>query len=78
MPHRDFVMLEHYAAKRTLPQRRMELYGAQTAWAVLRAAGNKESSRADFLLDPPPPTAESEEEAIEEMRQALGFPARKK
>ena len=66
-------MLQHYAARKALPHRRLELYGAQSAWA---AAGAKDAKPSDFLLDPPPAEPESEEEAIEEMRRALGFPPR--
>ena len=76
LPHRDFVLLRHYAAHRALPQRRLELYGAQSAWAALRAAGAKDIQQTDFLLDPPPQEPETEEEAIDEMRRALGFPPR--
>lgn len=72
-------MLQHYAARKALPHRRQELYGAQSAWAALRAAGAREAQPQDFLLDPPTQEELAEEaDAIEEMRQALGFPARRK
>lgn len=70
------VLLQHYAARRALPHRRLEMYGAQAAWASLRAMGAKDIEKTDFLLDPPADEPETEEDAIEEMRRALGFPGK--
>lgn len=77
LPVRDFVLLQHYAASKALPHRRLEMYGAQAAWASMAAGGAKDAKPTDFLLDPPEPEPETEEESIEEMRRALGFPPRK-
>lgn len=77
LPHRDFVMLQHYAARKALPHRRLELYLAQAAWAPLRAAGAKDANPSDFLLgaaaeaESPPDDAD-----LDDLRRELGFPDR--
>lgn len=51
LPERDFVLLQHYAAKRMLPAVRVELMLAQVARSVWQSQGAlKEAQLSDFLL----------------------------
>lgn len=53
MPEWQFKQWQHYAARRMLPQRRLELYLAQIALWSAKAAGVANPSLTDFLFDPP-------------------------
>lgn len=70
MSEPEFQAWQIYAARRMLPQRRMELYMAQIAMQVAMLIAThrgerKDFSLADFLFDPAEPEAEptAEEEA---------------
>lgn len=52
IPERDFLLLQHYAAKRMLPMRRLELHLAQLSLLVATAHGAKDKTLSDFLFDP--------------------------
>lgn len=52
MSESELGMWARYAAKKSLPMRRMELYLAQVALCVARSAGAAVSLR-DFLFDAP-------------------------
>jgi hypothetical protein len=52
MPEWQFQQWQHYAARRMLPQRRLELYLAQIAMWSAKAAGVQNDQLTDFLFDP--------------------------
>ncbi|MBI3150086.1 MAG: hypothetical protein HYZ17_16400 [Betaproteobacteria bacterium] len=52
MPEWQFTQWQHYAARRMLPQRRIELYLAQIAMWSAKAAGVQNAQLTDFLFDP--------------------------
>lgn len=52
MPEWQFQQWQHYAAKKMLPHRRLELYLAQIALVLARVNGAKNVSLTDFLFDP--------------------------
>jgi hypothetical protein len=53
MTEREFRDWQAYAARRMLPMRRLELYLAQIALVVVKAAGGaKNATLSDFLFDP--------------------------
>ena len=55
MPEREFRDWQRYAARRMLPQRRVEMYLAQIAMLIAKTAGGAAGKGLDdFLLDPPP------------------------
>lgn len=63
MTEAEFVEWQHYASKRMLPQRRMELYLAQIAYHIDRLNGARNRTLQDYLFDPVDdrePTAEDE------------------
>lgn len=65
LPEGEFQDWQHYAAKRMLPMRRLELYLAQIAQKVVQSTGAS-AALSDFLFDPvEPSTVEptAEEEA---------------
>jgi len=51
LPERDFRSWMAYNRRRGLPSRRLELYLAQIALMVMRAAGAENLSLSDFLFD---------------------------
>ena len=51
LPEREFISLQRYAAKKMLPQRRLELYLAQIGMWSARAAGAKDVTLQDFLFE---------------------------
>jgi len=62
MTERELMEWQVYASRRMLPMRRLELYLAQIALVVVKAAGGaKNATLADFLFDPSEATAEEEE-----------------
>ena len=66
MSEPEFQAWQIYAARRMLPQRRMELYLAQIAMLIARTMGGaKDVDITDFLFDPAEPDVEptAEEEA---------------
>ena len=63
--------MQRYAAKRMLPQRRMELYLAQIALMVAQGAGARDVKLNDFLFD-----ADEPEEI--EAAEFFGFNPRQK
>jgi hypothetical protein len=68
MSEREFVQWQHYADKRMLPLRRLELYLAQIALLVDRAwGGAKNKSLRDYLFDhtEEAPAAEDDEDAAD-------------
>lgn len=53
MTEREFRQWQGYAARKMLPQRRLEFYLAQIALTVARAVGGAEGlTLRDFLFDP--------------------------
>jgi hypothetical protein len=51
MPEWQFAQWQHYAARKMLPNRRLELYLAQLAMWTAKAAGVKNVQLTDFLFD---------------------------
>jgi hypothetical protein len=51
LPEREFISLQRYAARKMLPQRRLELYLAQLALLVAQSGGAKDVTLQDFLFD---------------------------
>lgn len=52
LPESRFVEFQRFAARRMLPQRRIELYLAQIAMQVALGRGLKDLALSDFLFDP--------------------------
>lgn len=65
MTEGEFHDWQVYAARRMLPQRRIELYLAQIAFHVARMNGSQSTSIADFLFDPEDSEPECEATADE-------------
>jgi hypothetical protein len=63
----EFTAWQHYAARRMLPQRRIELYLAQIALMVMRAGGNTRAKLADFLFDAQEPDDGNSEQDVAEL-----------
>lgn len=57
MPEWQFQQWQHYAARKMLPSRRLELYLAQIASVLAQVNGAKNAQLTDFLFDPPEPEA---------------------
>ncbi len=53
MPEWQFQQWQHYAARKMLPSRRLELYLAQIACVLAQVNGSKNAQLTDFLFDPP-------------------------
>ncbi len=69
MTERDFRRWQTYAAKRMLPQRRLELYLAQIALVVAKSAGAKDLKLNDFMFD----AADTAEPTTDDLYEAFGF-----
>jgi hypothetical protein len=74
-----------FAARFSLPSRRLELYLAQIALLIAVCMGGvKDAKLTDYLFDPPPTPAEQkkamaeQKKAIDEAKQFFGFAPRKK
>lgn len=78
LPEREFVLYQHYAAKRMLPWRRIQLQLARLSMIVAAANGAKNIELSDFLFDPleDAPQLTAEEQA-ESAREFFGFAPRK-
>lgn len=80
MPENDIRLYQHYAQRRNLPQRRLELLLAQVALSLFQVNGAKEVSLADFLFDPPEdfddPESLDPEIASQSAADAFGFKPR--
>lgn len=65
MGEAEFKGWQVYAARRMLPQRRLEIYLAQIAMLIAVSNGAKDVDITDFLFDPAEPESEptAEEEA---------------
>lgn len=69
MEEREFRGWQRYAARKMLPQRRLEFYLAQIALTVARAVGNAENATLeDFLFDP-----QAEEMDLDDLKAELAF-----
>lgn len=78
MTERELREWQAYAARRMLPQRRIELYLAQIALVVAKASGGaKDAALADFLFDPEDEAPESGADALEQAKEFFGFAPRK-
>lgn len=73
MPEWQFAQWQHYAARKMLPNRRLELYLAQIAMWTAKAAGAKSVQLTDFLFDP----VQAQDEPAD-AAQFFGFSPRKK
>ena len=78
LTEREFRAWQHYAARRMLPQRRIELYLAQIAMLIAQTMGGAaDVSLEDFLFDPPPADDDgeplSDDEHVETARDFFGF-----
>jgi hypothetical protein len=67
MPMRDFVLLQHYAAKRLLPSHRLAVQMAQVAMLIAQTMGGAKNVKlSDFLLQAPDDSDDGpEDEAAE-------------
>lgn len=75
MTEREFRAWGEYASRKMLPARRMEWYLAQiTRWIAMTMGGAKDAKTSDFMMEFEPVDPY---DALEEARQALGFPPRK-
>lgn len=68
MPERDLRVYAHYAAQFGLPNQRIEIYLAQTAYFIAATMGGYKGSLNDFLLK-----TSFENQADEEMDVFEGF-----
>ena len=76
MTERELRLWSHYAAKKGLPSRRLELGNALNALSVARSTGDGESQLTDFLFDgkeqQPKLTAEDGASALATMADGVG------
>jgi len=82
LPERDFRSWMAYNRRRGLPSRRLELYLAQIALMVMRAAGAENLSLSDFLFDDrasetEEPTTNDGDGELQDVMEALDFKPRK-
>lgn len=82
LPERDFRSWMAYNRRRGLPSRRLELYLAQIALMVMRAAGAENLLLSDFLFDEKDSDADAlppngEEDELQDVMDALEFKPRK-
>ena len=71
MPEREFRDWQRYAARRMLPQRRIEMYLAQIAMLIVKTTGGGAGKGLDdFLLDPPP---DEDDEPVDNLAAAVEF-----
>ena len=72
MTERELWQWQRYAARRMLPQRRIEMYLAQIALVVAKCMGGaKDASLADFLFDPEPDGGDAGD--LDEAKEFFGF-----
>lgn len=63
MSARELEAWRAYSARKMLPQRRIEIYLAQIAmWVAKAFGGAKDATLDDFMFDPDPIDAESDED----------------
>lgn len=77
MTEREFVAWQRYAARRMLPQRRLELYLAQIAMLIAKTmGGHTDATLDDYCFDPAdsePAQALDDDELVDEARDFFGF-----
>lgn len=80
MTEREFASWQRYAARKMLPQRRLELYLARIAMLIAQTmVGHADAELADYLFDPrdaPGAAADAEpddDELVQEARDFFGF-----
>lgn len=82
MTETEFVEWQHYANKRMLPQRRLELYLAQIAMLIAAHMGGvKNAKLSDYMFDPSSDDIDDDgtgEASVEEAAAFFGFNPRNK
>jgi hypothetical protein len=74
MPEREFNDWQRYAARRMLPQRRIEMYLAQIAMLIAKTNGGASGKGLDdFMLDPPPDDPDEPEDDLAAAVEFFGF-----
>lgn len=81
MTELEFSEWQTYAARRMLPQRRLELYLAQIAMMIaVYSGGVKNAKLSDYMFDPSPSSSDDQtnEASVEEAIAFFGFSPRNK
>ena len=74
MPEREFNDWQRYAARRMLPQRRIEMYLAQIAMLIAKTNGGAAGKGLDdFMLDPPPDEPDEPDDDLAAAVEFFGF-----
>lgn len=75
MTEREFVAWQRYAARKMLPQRRLEVYLAQIAMLIAKTMGGHDDATLDDYLFDPADDAEplDDDELVDEARDFFGF-----
>ena len=73
MTERELMQWQSYAARRMLPMRRLELYLAQIALVVVKAAGGaKNATLSDFMFDEAPAADQDEDLSADDVAAFFG------